>query len=572
MKKVFLAITLLLSSITVAYACTNFIVGKDASNDGSTMISYNADSYWLFGSLEIQPAATHVKGAMRQIIDWDSQEYLGEIPEATQTYNVVGNMNEYQVAIGETTYGGLKELDGGKDSTALIDYGSLIYIALQRSKTAREAIVVMTSLVEKYGYRSSGESFSIADPNEVWIMDFIGKGIGEKGAVWVAVRVPDDCISAHANQARITTFDLESRKNKHSISSKHIKHIYRPEVNVVYKHDVIKFARKKGYFDGKDEDFSFSDTYNPLDFGGLRFCEARVWSFFRHFDAPLMDKYISYINGETKERMPLWIKANRKVSLKDMQDCMRDHYEGTPLDMTQGMGSGAHHTPFRRTPLVYKHNDTEYYHERPTATQQTGFSFIAQMRSWLPRQIGGIFWFGADDATVNCYVPMYCSMTEAPLEFSTKDANLLEFSWNSAFWVNNWIGMMAYAHYEYMIPHIKKAQNKLERQFEEEILKTDMQAKEMKEEDRIMYLTQFSKNQSKLAHYKWSQLGQFLLVKYVDGAVKSYKNGEFEQNDRHVPNNLTRPGYSAEYIENELVNPNPERFKMKTQEEMDNRK
>ena len=389
LKQLFL-LTFIAASITVSNACTNLLVAKGASVDGSTMITYSADSYWLYGALYHQPAATYPAGSMRKVYEWDTGKYLGEIPQVAQTYNVFGNMNEHQLSISETTFTGLKELI---DTTGLIDYGSLIYITLQRAKTAREAIVVMTNLVKDYGYYSSGESFSIADPNEVWIMEMIGKGVGNKGAVWVAMRIPDDCVSAHANQARITTFPLQSKKNPKSISSKNISKIYNPEVEVVYAADVISFARTQGLYEGTDADFSFSDTYNPLDFGGLRFCEARVWTFFRQID-PSINRFYSYINGETRERMPLWVKPTHKLSARDLMRVMRDHYEGTELDMTVGAGSGPYNTVFRPSPLTYKVDGVEYYHERPIGTQQTGFTFIAQMRNWLPNPIGGILWFG----------------------------------------------------------------------------------------------------------------------------------------------------------------------------------
>ena len=339
-------------------------------------------------------------------------KYLGKIKQAEKTYSVIGNINEHQVSIGETTYGGREELI---DTTAILDYGSLMYIALQRSRTAREAIKVMTDLVAEYGYYSSGESFSIADPNEVWIMEMISKGPGRKGAVWVALRVPDDCVSAHANQARITTIPFKDKNN------------------CMYSKDVVSFAREKGYFTGKDADFSFSDTYAPLDYSALRICESRVWSFFRKVN-PDMDKYISYVKGETKERMPLWIKPTRKLNAQDMISFMRDHYEGTELDLTKGCAAGPFGSPLRHSPLTFKVDSVEYMHERPTATQQTGFTFVAQMRSWLPDYVGGILWFGVDDAASNVYVPVYCSTDKVPLCFDEKNGSLLKYSPTSAFW------------------------------------------------------------------------------------------------------------------------------------------
>ena len=374
-KKAIFSLILTLSTFNIGYSCTNFLVGKSASIDGSTMISYNADSYFLFGALYYRPAATYPAGTMLDIHDWDSGKYLGKIKQVESTYSVVGNMNEHQLCIGETTFGGLHELI---DTTAIIDYGSLIYITLQRAKTAREAIKVMTDLVAEYGYYSEGESFSIADPNEVWILEMTGKGTNNKGAVWVAQRIPDDCVSAHANQARITTFPYDDKNN------------------CLYSEDVIAFAREKGYFKGKNKDFSFSDTYAPLDYGALRFCEARVWSFFRKVN-PEMDKYISYIKGDSLQRMPLWIKPTAKLSAQKLKDYMRDQYEGTEFDMSKGIAAGPFGSKLRCSPLTFTVDSVEYGHERPTATQQTGFTFVAQMRNWLPDYIGGILWFGVDD-------------------------------------------------------------------------------------------------------------------------------------------------------------------------------
>lgn len=570
-KKISLAILAVVAAIGVADACTNFLVGKDASADGSVFVTYSADSYWLFGALYHYPAAVYPAGTKLAVNEWDTGKYLGEIEQATQTYNVIGNMNEHQLTIGETTFTGREELI---DTTGIIDYGSLIYITLQRARTAREAIVTMVGLVEKYGYYSSGESFSIADPNEIWIMELIGKGPGVKGAVWVARRIPDDCVSAHANQARITTFPLESRKDRTTVSSKNLKKIYNPEVTTVYAQDVISFARAKGYYTGTDAEFSFSDVYNPLDFGGVRFCEARVWSFFRDCD-PAMDRYLPYIECKAKERMPLWIKPVRKVSVKDLMKAMRNHYEGTPLDMTKGMGAGPYNSVYRMTPLTYKYDGKEYYHERPVGTQQTGFTFVAQMRGHMPDAIGGVLWFGVDDATCNVYVPMYASMTEVPKSFSARTASLVRFSWASAFWVNNWVAQMVYNRYSELMPVVEQRQNSLERSFFLALKENDEKALAIQRENPeklIPFLTEFSLLQAERAHREWTELGQYLMVKYLDGTVKGEKNGRFEENDRHIPQSVKRPGYSQEYIGRELVNPDPERFRVLTKEEMDNRK
>lgn len=575
MKKIFLALVLLaIISFAHVNACTNFLVTKGASVDGSTMISYSADSYWLYGALYHYPATKYDKGSKLKVEEWDTGNYLGEIDQVEETYNVVGNMNEWQLSIGETTYGGREEL---VDTTAIIDYGSLIYITLQRAKTAREAIYTMVSLVERYGYRSEGESFSIADPDEVWIMEMIGKGPGRKGAVWVARMIPDGYISGHANQARITTFPQASKKDKTVITSKNLKKIYDKQVTTVYAEDVITLAREMKYFDGKDADFDFSDAYNPLDFSGVRICDARVWQFFNRFNPGQMKQYISYINCETKERMPLWIKPERKVSLDDMKAGMRDHYEGTPWDMSKGMGTGGFQSVYRATPLTYKSSDgKEYFHERPVGTQQTGFTFIAQMRNWLPREVGSILWFGVDDATCNVYLPIHSCITSIPKSLSEETANMLEFSWESAFWVNNWVANMVYYRYSDLMPEVRARQKMMEFLFVEESEMTDKEAtnllKDGGREEAIKIMQDLANHTAEKALIEWKRLGEYLMVKYVDGAEKGMENGKFMQNDKHVPGKVIRKGYSQEYIDNFLVKPNPERFRMKTKEEMDKRK
>lgn len=555
-KRIFTAILAILVAFgaTEAFACTNILVGKKASADGSTMVSYSADSYWLYGSLYFYPRADYKAGEKLKIYDWDSGEYRGEIDQVRHTYQVVGNMNEHQLTIAETTFGGREELE---NKEGIMDYGSLIYVTLQRAKTAREAIKVMTDLVEKYGYCSSGESFSIVDPNEVWIMELIGKGEGRKGAVWVAIRIPDDCVSSHANQARITQIPFKDKEN------------------CMYSPDVVSFARSKGYFNGRDKDFSFSDVYNPLDFSGLRACESRVWSFFRQVD-PAMDKYLSYINGETRERMPLYIKPVKPVSLDDVKKYMRDHYEGTPLDMTVGAGSGNSGSPFRSSPLTYKVDGVTYFHERPIATQQTGFTFIGQMRSWLPDPIGGILWFGVDDASIGMYVPMYCSINAVPLCFDHDESNIFEFSWNSAFWVNNWVGSMVYHRYSEMIPEVKALQKKWDDSFRYSVMSTDALAKDIyatSPEDVSEFLTQYSINQAQRVFEDWKKLGAYFMVKYLDGVTKGQdENGNFLKNSHNIPQKVIRPGYTEEYSREVFVKPDPERFRYRTQEEMDNRK
>lgn len=512
------------------FACTNFLVGKYASVDGSTMITYSADSYALFGELYHWPAKKYSQGEMLKVYEWDSGKYLGKIAQASQTYNVVGNMNEYQVTIGETTFGGREEL---ADPDGIIDYGSLIYIALQRAKTAREAIKIMTDLVAEYGYYSGGESFSIGDPNEIWVLEMIGKGKGNKGAVWVAVRIPDDCISAHANQSRIHQFPLKDPKN------------------CLYSKDVISFAREKGYYTGKDEDFSFSKVYNPLDFGGQRFCEARVWSFFNKCNKD-MAKFVTYAQGKTQEPMPLYIKPDKKLSLADIQGMMRDHYEGTELDWTNDIGAGPFKSPYRWAPLTWKVDSVEYCNERPIATQQTGFVFTSQMRSWLPNSIGGLLWFGTDDAAQTVFTPMYCSVTEVPECYREGNGDLYTFSWTSSFWIQNWVSNMVYNKYDYMHPDLKKVQDELEGKFLAEQNSTEKEALELYKkspEQAVQFLTKYSEKQAQYAFEKWKKLGEFLVIKYMDGVVRKEKDGEFIRNEHGKPSSPQRVGYPKDFYE-----------------------
>ena len=547
-KKLLIISFILLSFHISAIACTNFLVGRKASADGSTFISYSADSYYLFGALYHYPAATYPEGEMLDIYEWDSGKYLGQIKQVEQTYSVIGNMNEHQLSIAETTFGGRPEL---VDTTGIMDYGSLIYVTLQRAKTAREAIKVMTDLVKEYGYYSGGETFSIADPYEVWIMEMIGKGVGNKGAVWVALRLPDDCVSAHANQARITTIPFEDKDN------------------CMYSEDVIAFAREKGYFTGKNKDFSFSDTYNPLDYVSLRVCEARVWSFFRQVD-PEMDKYLSYIKGETKERMPLWIKPVDKLSAQNLKDLMRDQYEGTPFDITTGIAAGPFNSKLRNSPLTFMVDSVGYVNERPIATQQTGFSFVAQMRNWLPNHIGGILWFGVDDAACSLYVPMYCSINNIPWCFNENNGSLLEYSSSSAFWVYNQVSNFAYSKYSYMMSDIQKVQKQWETDFALSVPVIDNAAIEMPEDEAREYLTNFSIEQAEKSTEAWRKLGEYLLVKHLDGNMKREENGKFLQNEAKIPIRIIRHGYPEEFLR-KMVEENPG-TRILTEEEMNNRK
>lgn len=534
MKKVLL--TVFIAAILIftnkSYSCTNFIITKGASVDGSVMISYTADSYEAYGELYHYPAAVYQNGAWLEIYEWDTGKYLGKIPQAAVTYNVIGNMNEHQVVIGETTFGGREELGV---ANGILDYGSMIYIALQRSKTAREAIKVMTDLVSEFGYYSSGESFSIGDANEAWILELIGKGEGNKGAVWVAVKIPDGNISAHANQSRITTFPLNDSEN------------------CLYAPDVISFARQKGYFSGKDSEFDFSAAYAPLDFGAIRFCDARVWSLFRRCNSS-MEKYISYVKGESLERMPLSIKPEKKLSVHDVMGLMRDHYEGTELDMTKGVAAGPYHMPYRWRPLTWQYNGEEYFHERPISTPQTGFSFVSQARAHLPREVGGVFWFGVDDTYFTVYTPMYSSMSRTPYNYSKGVGSLSHFTWDSAFWVFNFVANFSYPKYSIVINDVKKTQNEIEGKYfaqQENIESTALSLLKNSKGEAIEYLTSYSISSAEQTYKTWKQFGEHLILKYMDGLSKT----EFFK-----PKNI---GYSDE-VKKMIVDESGESLKMKT--------
>jgi len=483
-------------------ACTNFLVTKGASKDGSTMITYTADSFNMYGELYYYHAAKYPEGTLLDIYEWDTGKYLGKIKQARETYNVVGNMNEYQVVIGETTFGGRPEL---VDPKGIMDYGSLIYIALQRAKSAREAIQIMTDLVSEYGYYSSGESFSIADPNEVWILEMIGKGPGNKGAVWVAVKIPDGYVSAHANQARITQFALNDPQN------------------VLYAKDVISFARERGYFTGKDSEFSFSDAYAPLTFGAVRFCDARVWSLFRRVNTSA-EKYLPYIRGENTDRMPLFIKPEKKLSVEGVMSLMRDHYEGTELDMTTGVAAGTYNMPYRWRPLVWEYNGETYFNERPISTPQTGFSFISQSRSWMPKEVGGLLWFGVDDSYMTVYVPLYSSITKMPPNFKQGVGSMSQFTWDAAFWVFNFVSNFVYPRYSLIVNDVIKVQKELEGMFlahQEEIEQKALLLSKSSKRDAIEFLNSYSLEMAEITVKRWKELGEFLVLKYMDGVVKN---------------------------------------------------
>lgn len=610
MKKLFLTIALAILAIATThvsgYACTNFLITKGATVDGSTMISYSADSHVLFGELYHWPAATYPAGSMYKIYEWDTGRFLGQIPQASQTYSVVGNINEYQLAIGETTYGGRDELSMNRDGQ-LIDYGTLIYITLQRARTAREAIQTMTELVEKYGYYSSGESFSIADPNEVWILEMIGKGgvykltsanikaisatmpsaiskgiaklanktfltqdalnaevkkvfetaklsdeeiknnlktieknttvTWNNGALWVARQIPDGYISGHANHARITTFPVQKVNNFND-----------PSQTTFHSLDVISFAREKSFFSGTDEEFSFSDIYAPIDFGGARFCEARVFSGFNKVNSE-MGKYLDYAMGkDLKNRMPLWVKVDNKLTVHDVMGLMRDYYQNTPMDMTQDIGAGPYKSIVRWRPMTWSVDGENYLHERAISTQQTGFSFVTQSRNWLPNPIGGIIWFGVDDTYTTVYSPMYCGMTRVPETFAVGNGSIMEFSDNAAFWVFNQVSNLAYTRYSDMIKDIQPVQQNLEKGFIEEIKAIDKAASEMYKSNpelAIEFITDYSVTQGNSTVYTWKKLYSYLFTKYLDGNVKFSQ--PVPEGDAYIPPMVKFPGYNEEW-------------------------
>ncbi|PLX06505.1 MAG: dipeptidase [Marinilabiliales bacterium] len=556
MKKYFaiLLTGLLLSSIS-GFSCTNFIVTKGASTDGSVMVSYAADSHLLYGELYHWPAKKYPKGTMMKVFEWDTGKLLGQIPQVEETYNVVGNVNEFQVAIGETTYGGRDEL---RDTTGIMDYGSLIYIALQRSKSAREAIMIITTLMDEYGYYSSGESFSVCDKNEAWILELIGKGPGNTGAVWVAMLIPDGYVCAHANQARITTFDYQKKNDW-----------YNKDKVVFNSKDVISFAREMGYFDGKDEDFSFSDTYAPVGFGGARFCEIRVWAFFNEITDG-MDKYWDYCkghiehgeNGYATNRMPLWIKPNKKISQKDIFKYMGDHLEGTELDMTKDIGAGPFGNPYRWRPLTWEVDGVTYCNERATGTQQTCFSFVAQLRSYLPDYIGAINWFSVDDAASTVYVPMYASITEIPKPFAHGNVSLMEFTMESAFWVFNMVSNFAYTRYSMIHPEIAKVQNELHDKFIGDVAELDKKMLETYKSDPAKVqkmINDFSNEAAVLTHKKWTELYAYLFTKYMDGNVKTPT--EVPAGYKYYAPELEQPGYGEEWY-NRIADDTGEKLKV----------
>ena len=527
MKKLILILAAL-NAVTAAMACTSLIAGKKATADGSVIVTYNADAYVLYGELYHTEAADHKKGEMLKVYEWDTNEYRGEIEQVEHTYATVGNINEHQLCIVESTWDNRKEL---QDTTAIIDYGSLIYITLQRARTAREAIGVMTSLVEKYGYYSGGESFTIADTNEVWIMEMVSKGMKEKGAVWVAIRIPDDCIAAHANQSRIHHIPFDDKDN------------------CLYSPDVVSFARKMGYFEGKDNDFSFSKAYAQSDYLSYRGCDGRVWAYYNRFSSG-MDKYLPFVIEAQGETLPLYVKPDKQLSVRDIQNMMRDHYDNTPMDMRKEPGRGSWDSPVRYAPLTWKVDSVEYMHERPIATQQTGFTLVAQLRSWLPDAIGGVLWFGVDDSSLSVYNPIYCCLDKVPECFRKGNGDMLHFSWTSAFWINNWVANQVYARYSLLYPDVKRVQTEIEDGYEANQPLIEAQALRLYEDNpakAVRLLSDYSNLSAEHATARYKKLGEYLLMKYMDGRMKNEDNGQFAKTPAGYPASPASPGYNEEY-------------------------
>ena len=556
--------SLLLASTAYAVACTNFIVGKKASADGAVYVTYNADSYGAFIPLYHYPAAKHQAGERLKIYEWDTNKYLGDIAEALQTWNVIGNTNEWQVTIGETTFGGREEMT---DSTGVIDYGSLIYITLQRAKTAREALKIMTSLVEEYGYYSEGETFSVADANEAWMLEMMGCGPDRSKSaertVWVAVRIPDNAIAAHANQSRITRFldgsftpvKMKDLMKKYPVDGK--KAI--PNL-VVYSSNVVDYARRMGWYTGKDEDFSYNAAYAAPDFSGRRYCEARVWSFFNRF-ADDFSAYVPYAEGKEDNTtpMPLWIIPNKQVTLQDLRAAMRDHYEGTPFALDSDIGGGIFAMPYRPAPLSFKVDEQEAFNERPTSTVQTAWSFISQMRSWMPREVGGCFWFGNDDGNMIAYTPMYNCMTRLPKCYSGEGADDVTFSMDNAFWVCNWVSNMIYPRYSMMFPSLQEVRDSLEASYDKCQAEIERQATALPVQERVEFLTKYSVSKGDEMIERWRQLAYFLIVKYNDMAIKPTEGTQFKRSPYGKGARLMRPGYDKSFAR-ELIRQTGDKF------------
>jgi len=562
-KQTLLVLLLLALATWQGHACTNILVTRGCTADGSTMITYAADSHTRYGQLRFHPGGTHPAGQMLSLYNYGSLRHQIDIPQAPLTYRVVGFINEHQFAMGETTWGGIEPLSKGNPQG--IDYGNLIYLALQRARNCREAIRVMADLVETYGYADGGETFSLCDPNEVWLFEITSKGT-EKGAVWVARRVPEGYVSAHANQARITTFPQEpSRFRKRgphpAISSKHMEYINQPEVECVYSHDIISFAQKNGYavYTGQpkhtDAQFSFADTYNPLTFSGLRACEARVYAIFNRI-ALGMQRYEAYAMGNPRaERLPLWVKPNTTLSTHDVMELMRDHFEGTPMDMTQDVGAGPFHCPYRWRPMEFEVDGKRYIHERAISTQQTGFSFVAQCRNWLPNPVGGILWFGVDDTYSTCYCPMFCCIDSIPLCFREGNGSMSQYSPTAAFWLFNRVSNFCYLRYDSMIVDVRTCQNNLEKMFADRVSRLDSTATPQQ-------LTVLSHQLAGIMMHAWTELDHLLLMRYIDGNIKHVKDGRIETSPTGVVRFPQQPPY-PDWFYRAIVNDHGEVLQVK---------
>ena len=539
MKKLILS-AILLCSWVAAFACTNLIVGKKASADGSVMCTYNCDSFGFLQPLDFFTPGKHAEGEMIAIRGWGPQATERFVAQAPYTYGVVGLMNENQVAIVETTWGGRREL---MNREGYLDYFTLMHLALQRSTTAREAIAIMHELVQEYGYNASGESFAVCDKNEAWIMELVGKGPGRKGAVWVALRVPDDCICAYANSSRIRQFPQVKKVSK---ADRQRGYCEIPG-ECMYSADVVSLARELGLYEGSDTDFSFREAYGPLDFSAIRYCEARVWSFFRHhYDKAEMDQYLPFINGNTDviDHLPLWIKPDAPISVRELMDDMRDHYEGTALDMTADLSAGPWASPYRNQPVNYFSSDsTAMFRERPIGCQQSGMTMVCQMRDWLPDAVGGVTYFNMDDATMVAYVPVYCGITRVPEPFRRENNDITEFSTESAFWMNNFVANMVYPRWSAMIGDLRDAQKELEDFYAADQKEVEEKASAMTPSDRSAFLTAKTEAYTDQMMKRWDKLARFLIVKHNDQTMQPSENG------RIVRGRRTSPAYAPAFID-----------------------
>ena len=536
MKKTILSAALCFLTVA-SFACTNLIVGKKASVDGSVMCTYNCDGFGFAQPLGFYAPGRHAAGEMISVRGFGPSAGGRYIAQAEYTYGVVGLMNENQVTIVETTWDGREEL---RNPEGYLDYFTLMDLALQRSTSAREAIAVIDGLVQEYGYGSTGENFVIADKDEAWIFEIIGKGPGRKGAVWVALRVPDDCICAYANSSRIRQFPQAKKADKKL-------GFCVVEGECMYSADVISFAREMGYYDGPDADFSFREAYGPLDFSAIRYCEARVWSFFRHhYNTDEIDSYLPFINGQTDviDHLPLWIKPDKPLSVRDLMNDMRDHYEGTALDMTADLSAGPWASPYRNQPVNFKSSDgTDMFRERPIGCQQSGMTMVCQMRDWLPDAVGGVTYFNMDDASMVAYVPVYCGIDRIPDPFRRENNNIREFSTESAFWMNNFVANMVYPRYSAMIGDLKEAQSELEDFYAEDQKTVEAEAPKLTPSEMTQYLTRKTLSYTDMMMKRWDKLAKLLIVKHNDQIMQPSENGVVVQGRR------SSPAYSPVFID-----------------------